>query len=843
MKNTFKITMLFCLVACMLFSTVACNGNVVITPVETGTTDEVTGDGTTPEGTTPNYPEAPVPVESVGFQVVSETEDSYSFRVFIDSTEENAYIDLKPFFNAVLVPAKFPELGFDSVIETFEFLVDDKLADANTKVFNGSIVTFRVKTTLNYPENPVPVESVGFQVVSETEDSYSFRVFIDSAEENAYIDLKPFFDGVLVPAMFPGVSFDFIFATVEFFVDGKPADANTKIVNGSIVTFRAKTTPEETTPEETTPEEITPPDPNEGKAVYQVKVTDENQQPLAGVELQICYGAERISLPATAANGYTVSEFVEIKNYTVRVIRADGYQFDPNFDYPLITGTNVAYIVLVPEVIEDDIVMPEKIDMQGYTYKAYVRDFAGTDPDAHNAQVQNGNNDYRCIDFWVDEANSETDFISYAVYNRNQQIESDYNCKIRQVSSNGSQLEFLVSALQNGTGYDLTIMTAKPAAQAATQNLLQNLKGADYMDLSKPSFDQNSINSLSVGDKLYFLSGDMNISTMDVAGVTLVNMDFYEDIAERIVNELYGGDQMYNNIYDVVAAKKWTMDTMLRIAKLANVDIDRTDGELHVLPNGIVGNVEVDNKYNGGDTVGYHQYLYSALWYFYGSGGRITDKNEDGEFQFVIQSNANADLYDYIFDKFNRKVGVNTWIPHESSNILNMNFLTGYVLFADSSLFNIRNEIFPRAEFEYGILPLPTYEEGMDYQSVVYFNNWAHLWAIPQMVGNQENAERMMEIMAVYSSLEGSTMDAYYERTIYLMAGRENGSREVLDTLRTSLVYDMALLYPSWGRIEDKLVQIPNRETQEYADIIHHISDLEISMYDTIEQLFYAGEW
>ena len=342
MKNTFKITMLFCLVTCMLFSTVACNGNVVITPVETGTTDEVTGDGTTPEGTTPNYPENPVPVESVGFQVVSETEDSYSFRVFIDSTEENAYIDLKPFFNAVLVPAKFPELGFDSVIETFEFLVDDKLADANTKVFNGSIVTFRVKTTLNYPEAPVPIESVGFQVISETEDSYSFRVFIDSTEENAYIDLKPFFDGVLVPAMFPGVSFDFIFATVEFLVDNKPADANTKIVNGSIVTFRAKTTPEETTPEETTPEEITPPDPNEGKSVYQVKVTDADQQPIAGVELQICYGAERISLPATAANGYTVSEYVEIKNYTVRVIRADGYQFDPNFDYPLSAGTNVA---------------------------------------------------------------------------------------------------------------------------------------------------------------------------------------------------------------------------------------------------------------------------------------------------------------------------------------------------------------------------------------------------------------------------------------------------------------------------------------------------------------------
>ena len=494
--------------------------------------------------------------------------------------------------------------------------------------------------------------------------------------------------------------------------------------------------------------------------------------------------------------------------------------------------------VTVPE--GSDIVMPEIVDMDGYTYKAYVRDFAGTDPDAHNAQVQNGNNDYRCVDFWVEEANSTADVISYAVYGRNQQIENDYNCKIRQVSSDGSQLEFLVSSLQNGTGYDLTIITAKPAAQAATQNLLQNLNATTYIDLTKPSFDQNAIKELSVKDKLYFISGDMNISTMDVAGLSIVNMAFYEDLSEAIVDELYEGDQLYSNIYNIVLAKKWTMETLLKIATKANIDIDTSDGELHVLPNGVKNGQEVDNKYNGGDTVGYHQYLYSALWYFYGSGGRITQKNDEGVPEFIIQKDASQTLYDYIYDKFNRKINA-PWIPHESSNILNLNFLTGDVLFADCSLFNVRSEIYPKAQFEYGILPIPVYEEGMDYQSVIYFNNWAHLWAIPQMVENQEYAERMMEIMAVYSSLPASTMDAYYERTIYLQAAKDNGSREAMDIIRTSLVYDLALLYPSWGGIESNLVQIPN-EDYAYTDITSSIIDIENLMQETIDQLLAAGE-
>ena len=486
-----------------------------------------------------------------------------------------------------------------------------------------------------------------------------------------------------------------------------------------------------------------------------------------------------------------------------------------------------------------DIEMPEIVDMNGYTYKAYVRDFAGTDPDAHKAQVNNGNNDYRCVDFWVEEANSTADVISYAVYGRNQQIENDYNCKIRQVSSDGSQLEFLVSSLQNGTGYDLTIITAKPAAQAATQNLLQNLNATTYIDLTKPSFDQNAIKELSVKDKLYFISGDMNISTMDVAGLSIVNMAFYEDLSEAIVDELYEGDQLYSNIYNIVLAKKWTMETLLKIATKANIDIDTSDGELHVLPNGVSNGQEVDNKYNGGDTVGYHQYLYSALWYFYGSGGRITQKNDEGVPEFIIQKDASQTLYDYIYDKFNRKINA-PWIPHESSNILNLNFLTGDVLFADCSLFNVRSEIYPKAQFEYGILPIPVYEEGMDYQSVIYFNNWAHLWAIPQMVENQEYAERMMEIMAVYSSLPASTMDAYYERTIYLQAAKDNGSREAMDIIRTSLVYDLALLYPSWGGIESNLVQIPN-EDYAYTDITSSIIDIETLMQETIDQLLAAG--
>ena len=159
------------------------------------------------------------------------------------------------------------------------------------------------------------------------------------------------------------------------------------------------------------------------------------------------------------------------------------------------------------------------------------------------------------------------------------------------------------------------------------------------------------------------------------------------------------------------------------------------------------------------------------------------------------------------------------------------------------SLFNIRTEIYPRSEFEYGILPLPVLEEGMEYQSVVYFNNWAHLWAIPVLTNDNEYAHRMMEIMATYSSQSGSTMEAYYDRTIYLQAANNNGSRQVMDTIKNSMVYDIALLYPEWGNIETKLIQISNVNYPEYATILDSLEYAEEIMQYTIQMLYYADGW
>ena len=89
--------------------------------------------------------------DAVGFQKVSQTDDSYTFRIIIDSENKEDYIDLERLFNCVISPSLFQNMTYNTTLYTADWFVDDKSAHADTKVFNGSIVLFKAKNTSNQP--------------------------------------------------------------------------------------------------------------------------------------------------------------------------------------------------------------------------------------------------------------------------------------------------------------------------------------------------------------------------------------------------------------------------------------------------------------------------------------------------------------------------------------------------------------------------------------------------------------------------------------------------------------------------------------------------------------------
>ena len=468
--------------------------------------------------------------------------------------------------------------------------------------------------------------------------------------------------------------------------------------------------------------------------------------------------------------------------------------------------------------------MPEKVDLDGYTYRAYVRSNVAT-----GSSMEDGNPAFYCEDFWVDPNQGEPeDALSYGVYMRNREIERDYNVKIRQENQTGNMVEELAMFYMNGEGFDLTIILAKSAAVAATQNLLTDLDSLSNLNLDHEAYDQNSIKELAIANKLYFLSGDMNISTMDGITPVVVNMELYSKYVDDIV-EQFNGDARYADIYNLVADGRWTVDTMLKIAELASIDVDDTDGNL--------GAFEWDR-------VGYFQYNASAIHYFYGMGGRITEMNEECVPEFVIQTENNQELFNYLFDSLH-PTQRNVRYPNGFSGPRKQLFVTyGNTLFTDMSLWDIRKDLYQNATFEYGILPTPVYEEGDEYNAVIHFYNTVHLWAIPSLCEDIECAQIMMDVMAAYSNVNkpDSTMDAYYTRTLYFTIAPNPDARRVMDILKNSTVYDIALLY-DWSGFETELSELwYRRTTNNYGNLVSLISiNAQPRLEETIEQFKNLG--
>ena len=470
--------------------------------------------------------------------------------------------------------------------------------------------------------------------------------------------------------------------------------------------------------------------------------------------------------------------------------------------------------------------LPEMIDFgvdgEPYVYKALVR--TGVDGAKESDQLIWGNNGYACIDFYVDEAGSTADAISYAVYQRNDRIQTDYNCRIKQEAQDGDMTDQLKRMYMNTEKLDLAIIMAKAAANAATQNLLTNLMAMPELDLTHPAYDENSIKELAMGEYLYYLSGDMNVSTMEVCGPTIVNLELYDDYIDTFVQMFK--DPSFSSVYSLVESKKWTIDTMLTMANKIKVDVDESDGEM-------VGSQQ-------GDILGYFAYSGMGVYYFYGSGGRLTEHNEEGYPEFVFQQQKNVDLFDYLFSKFNTKTGDNAaWMPHGLSGVRQDIFFSGRCLFTEMTLFDVRRTLYTAEPFQYGILPNPTYEANSDYHSVVNFTNCNHLWAIPNMVNNAEIAALMMNIFAAYSNaeLKDSTMYAYYDRTLYLNTASDAGSRAAMDIIKNSMVYDIALLY-DWRNIGSiTLGELTNDDPGRYAsnvNVVRYIAKNQLN--PTIEK-------
>ena len=401
---------------------------------------------------------------------------------------------------------------------------------------------------------------------------------------------------------------------------------------------------------------------------------------------------------------------------------------------------------------------------------------------------------YETIDIYVETEIGEV--FNDAVYRRNKNVEEKYNVVIVE-NKYDSVRTTIANAVNAGDDICNAIfsLSGEPLFHAQS-GMLIDLNTMPHMDFTQPWWDSNAQAELSIGGKSYLMTGD--ISVMD----DNCTMLFF-------FNKKLLSDYNLGNPYELLDADKWTFDEYQAMVRGVSADLN--------------GDGVYDNNDLFGTVLAYHYVQYIAQ----AGGVKYTQNDADGIPQPTFMNERTTNVIDKIaglfFDETAAVFYDNLKDPSGGNS-----YTYGRQLFTkDQILFCLSQPLifyeFRDMESEFGIMPIPKYDESQDrYYSAV--DVACTFLTVPKTIADRDFTGYILEAFAAES--KNTLTPAYYEVMLKRKYTRDDESSDVLDLIGKSRLYDLGVFF-GWGGINGIIsTAIKNKNT-----------DIQ-SAYDKIEKAF-----
>ena len=162
------------------------------------------------------------------------------------------------------------------------------------------------------------------------------------------------------------------------------------------------------------------------------------------------------------------------------------------------------------------------------------RDFSdnGTPTDFTFLTVGDYANTYASVEICPSELSSE--LIQEAVFERNALVEQQFGVVIKEIrtTGNGEMVNLIRSNASAGTDlYDVVMPWMPDAASLALEGLFYNLaEDTSVVDFSGEWWAQDAKETMSIGNNLYFVTGDMNLLCYECTHVIVFNRDMVNEL-------------------------------------------------------------------------------------------------------------------------------------------------------------------------------------------------------------------------------------------------------------------------------------------------------------------------
>ncbi len=377
--------------------------------------------------------------------------------------------------------------------------------------------------------------------------------------------------------------------------------------------------------------------------------------------------------------------------------------------------------------------------------------------------------EWTTVDIYAEELTSDP--INDAVYRRNDAIQTKYDLVILETQVTDPLASVEKDVKGGASEFDAIVQKLGSCATISTKGYLQNLREVPYMDFDQSWWDQKALEGLSIGNKVYFATGDLLTSDNDGTFIVMFNKSIAED------NGL-------EDIYELVNNKQWTFQKMYDMSKVAVKDLNGN------------GKMEHDADVLGTATTGN-----SGFCMMYAAGVVITAKNEQDIPEYVLDVERAVETiplsYSIIGDK-NMALSMNS--AGGSTDVVEngkMCFGNGHALFFQECLqVVIRLRSY---DVEFGVVPFPMFnEEQGEYYS--HMNEVGGMVSIPTSVVGEdlENIGALIETMAAYSV--DTLTPAYYDVSLISKSTRDEESRPMIELILANRIYDIGYVFDaSWG--------------------------------------------
>jgi hypothetical protein len=291
-----------------------------------------------------------------------------------------------------------------------------------------------------------------------------------------------------------------------------------------------------------------------------------------------------------------------------------------------------------------------------------------------------------------------------------------------------------------------------------------------YINFDHPWWVESALSELRLGDYVEFAVSDMLLTDKSATMIVFYNID--------MANDLH-----LDNIYDNVRNYEWTIEQMAEYAELAALNGENGDDVAD--KNDIYGLVTNDDPVH---------MLYVA------SGRKFMSRDEDG---MLYYSYGTDDTFDVMIDNLNVLMYADfTWNSHLKPDA--PVFAEGGALFTFDKI--KRCMLIRDMKDDYGILPLPMYEEEQQkYFSPVSNYHDSMFAVINTNVDNRETIGAALELMGYYSYY--NIYRDFFEVLIQNRGTRDAESKEMLGIVFENRAYDMGLIFDPHG-LMDKVLRI-----------------------------------